>query len=359
MLPRYSLLRIIVIILPIAVGGAFTGIGSLNFYEVTVPAPPVKLPSYGFLPFGSSDFEPGDLVLEVYFVSPEEGFVDGVIDFTFRLKDPRGEQTFGFQIPYEIDVGGLKILGYSHDGEEAVIPGSSIENGPHVLSTRNDTSIIYDTFQVSPEYKEYRIIVEVRWKQIIAKRGFFSYEIVVPFERSQCNVVQEHLPDAMMMHHEGLPLSLKLALPSRSRIIEAIPPPDQEEIRWLELGGTLRQCRFIAFERIVDFGLISQLPEQYSFRTGFELSDEKERHERLLFDSGLFLGVGIQLIVAGIYEGTKYREERTRIDRTLAMNVGSSVFKQVSKERPSRTARVWPMKLLSELSERICSMQVP
>lgn len=315
MLARYSLLRVIIIVFPITVGTAFTGIGSLNFWEVTVPAPPVKLPSYGFLPFGSSDFEPSDLILEVYSISPKEGFLDVLIDFTFRLKDPTGEQTFGFQIPYEIDLGDLKIVGYSHDGEEAVILGSSTKNGLRVLSTRNETSIVYDTFQASPDYKEYRIIVEVRWKQIIAKRGFFSYEIVVPFERSQCNVVQEHLPDAVMMHHEGLPLSLKFALPSRSRIIEAIPPPDQEEIRWLKLGGTPRQCRFIAFERIVDFGLTSQLPEQYSFRTGFELSDEKERHERLLFDSGLFLGVGIQLIVAGIYEGTKYREERTRIDR--------------------------------------------
>ena len=35
----------------------------------------------------------------------------------------------------------------------------------------------------------------------------------------------------------------------------------------------------------------------------------RQRYDSLVFDSGLFLGVGVQFLIAGLYDAIKMREE--------------------------------------------------
>jgi hypothetical protein len=270
-----------------------------------------KLPAYGFLPFGSFDFTPTRLQISLHLLSLKDGFADGLIDLEYRLTGPTwGEQIFGFQIPHkiEIDERGYKMWGLYPDGSYTVIQISH-----EVIETRNDTSIIYFNFTAPPEIWDHRFMVEFRWKDIIDKIDFFSYEVECPFQISQDNnVVEEQLPGVSMMHHEGLTITYSIAMPPGSSIQSAIPPPDKEEIYWLSLQNETRQYRFITFSQNVHFGRLSQLPELNCFRVTLELTEEKDRYEKLLFNSGLFLGLGVSLILSGVYETIKYEKDRKK-----------------------------------------------
>jgi uncharacterized membrane protein len=41
----------------------------------------------------------------------------------------------------------------------------------------------------------------------------------------------------------------------------------------------------------------------------FELPGLRERYDRLVFDSGLFLGAGVQFLLAGVYDAVKMRDK--------------------------------------------------
>lgn len=47
-----------------------------------------------------------------------------------------------------------------------------------------------------------------------------------------------------------------------------------------------------------------------AFSVSFELPEKREVKERLIFDSGLYLGLGVSLILSGIYEALKIRAGR-------------------------------------------------
>lgn len=49
-------------------------------------------------------------------------------------------------------------------------------------------------------------------------------------------------------------------------------------------------------------------PLLQSFRVVFELPGLRERYDRLVFDLGLFLGVGVQFLLAGVYDAVKLRD---------------------------------------------------
>lgn len=315
MVSTRSLLGLIVILFPIVVGSVFTSIGALNFFEITQPRPLAKLPAYGFLPFASFDFTPTRLQISLHFLSPKDGFADGLIDLEYRLTGPTwGEQIFGFQIPHEIEV--INNTGYSMWGIFLSNESSTdIQISREVIETRNDTSIILLNFTAPPDIWVHRIIVTFRWRDIIDKRDFYSYEVVCPLQISQTNnVVEEQLPGVRiyMMGHEGLTITYSIAMPPGSSIQSAIPPPEKEEIYWLSLYNETKQYRFITFSQKVQFGRLSQLPELNCFRVTLELTEEKDRYEKLLFNSGLFLGLGVSLILSGVYEAIKYEKDRKK-----------------------------------------------
>ena len=90
------------------------------------------------------------------------------------------------------------------------------------------------------------------------------------------------------------------------------PPPDKEEIKWLSILGDTKQYRFVTFRQIIPFGRLAESPELDCYRVTMELTEEKERYEKLLFNSGLFLGLGVSLMLSGIYEAIKYEKDRKR-----------------------------------------------
>lgn len=63
----------------------------------------------------------------------------------------------------------------------------------------------------------------------------------------------------------------------------------------------------------------------------FEIPEKREVKERLIFDSGLYLGLGVSLILSGIYEALKIRAERRNNDRSkVSISVTSTIFHERS-----------------------------
>jgi hypothetical protein len=60
----------------------------------------------------------------------------------------------------------------------------------------------------------------------------------------------------------------------------------------------------------VNFGRTPGYPELPSFRVSYEVPELKANYDRLIFNSGLFLGIGIQFLLAGIFDAIKLRDKR-------------------------------------------------
>jgi len=67
--------------------------------------------------------------------------------------------------------------------------------------------------------------------------------------------------------------------------------------------------RSVVLEDQVGFGMPHGYPLLQSFRIEFELQSLREQYDRLVFNSGLFLGVGIQFLIAGVYDAIKLKEK--------------------------------------------------
>ena len=59
-----------------------------------------------------------------------------------------------------------------------------------------------------------------------------------------------------------------------------------------------------------------QWPTSDIVRVRFELMGESELQNRLLFESGLYLGLGIGLLISGLHEALKYVMETRRVTET-------------------------------------------
>lgn len=88
--------------------------------------------------------------------------------------------------------------------------------------------------------------------------------------------------------------------------MEPIPQPVGESIYWREWAPGHRS---LVMEDRVRFGMPHGYPLLQSFRVVFEVPGLRERHDRLVFDSGLFLGVRVQFLLAGVYDAVKMRNK--------------------------------------------------
>jgi len=305
-MPPRHLLRLIIVVFPIAVGAVLTGLGGFRFYEVTAPPPPAKLAPYGLVPFGSSSFHQMDIWMQNVYT--KESFVDTDIVLHFTLPGLQGEQVYGFQIPHGIELQRVELNALGNGGSVRVDP---TDYG--VISARHNTSIAYVKFIDLPEIESYDLYVSFRWRDVVARWGFSSYEIVVPLGSNVHNEVYEQFPSVKPPGSTGqvYRLILEIHLPAGVRVTEAVPPSYVEAIHSPPSGEEFIPRRYLGWDKYVGIkpGPTRSLQSE-SIRVAFELPEESELRGRLLFDSGLFIGVGIQFIITGVHEAIKYRAEK-------------------------------------------------
>jgi hypothetical protein len=279
---------------------AFTAVGVGDFLELSRGRPAAALPYYGVLPFASREFSAERVAFVVESVSLEGGYADCSFDVEVGVKG-EGEMTFGLQVPNRVELAFFKVHGVDEEKNDVYYTGdASVEWMPD----RGVSLISYSLKPVS-KYPIFMVMVSFRWYGVVERVSYTSYELLIPFSNSDSVALTAARPDAVTLG--GTPfVSLMLDLPFDSRITEAVPQPIGETIYWR--NETLGH-RSLVMEGYVPFGSPQGYSQLQSFRVGFEVPSLRQRYDRLMFDSGLFLGVGVQFLIAGLYDAIKLREK--------------------------------------------------
>jgi len=284
---------------PLAVGIVFTGLGIMYSMEVSQAHQAVALPYYGVLPFASREFEADDVTFEVTSISLEDGYSDCVL--TERVDvHVDGDLMFGVQVPRRVEGAFFKVVGLDDEKtREIYYAGDAAVE----WEQEGDVSIMWFEFKPESSHPSFSVEVQFRWLGAVSRVEYASYELSVPLSNSDSEAVLLVRPDARWLGGEPL-VSVRVDLPVDCRVVESIPPAVGESIYWREWAPGHRS---LILEDGVRFGMPSGYPLLQSFRVVFEVPGLRERYDRLVFDSGLFLGVGVQFLLAGVYDAVKMR----------------------------------------------------
>jgi hypothetical protein len=286
---------------PLVVGVVFTALGAMYSLEVSQVHQAVTLPYYGVLPFASREFEADEMTFDVTSISLDSGYVDCGLNMEVYVQG-EGEVMFGVQVPHRVEGAFFKVMGLDDDkSREIYYTGDAVIE----WMPEEDVSVMYYEFKPESKYPVFMVMVSFRWFGAVSRTGYTSYELATPFSNSDSEAALAVRPDAHWLGGEPL-VSLRVDLPIDFRVVESIPQPVGESIYWRESAAGHRS---LILEGSVRFGMPQGYPLLQSFRVVFEVPGLRERYDRLVFDSGLFLGVGVQFLLAGIYDAVKMREK--------------------------------------------------
>lgn len=294
------MLRMLMVVFPIGTGLFLTGLGTIKLNQATETPDPRPLSPYGILAFSSEECELE--VLSIYFVDVlvKENLIK-VSSFysAFIQSDSKSEETFGFQIPHDVELDSVSVEAFSETTNRMVNVEVLDED---VKTTGNNTSLIYIKFVCLPELKEYNINFDFIWRDMAVKQSFSTYDLIVPISMTDRNAFQKVLPEVHPI--ECHRLVFHLYLPTDCEIVESIPPPKKEFYKGMvnrDLEWSLEELGMGKEE------LLSEV-----IRVRLELREEMELRGRLSFYSGLYMGIGVGLVFSGIHEALKITMELKR-----------------------------------------------
>ena len=313
----------IAIIFPILTGSVLTGMGTMKLGEANLVSGERWSMPYGFLVFSSSELSVygTDLHLRLSSTGVEEKVVQAHLELNFDLTDQEllkstqgdVEMVIGFQLPfkrteyYEFEFG-------QRDGQ-LIIP---IEKDVVVVEDEvGVTSLFYVRFNpiAELEWQIYRLLIAFDWEGAIHQESYSVFTIALPvtlgLKPSAVNYPYERLPNVEKAYYaDSLGLSVGMELPWDFEVKQSYPSTDTVITEW---GG---DSLVISLEPdiIVEGKPISGKHLQI-IMVEFEVTSLLERRDRLLFDSGLYMGLGIGLLFSGIHESLKaFGEMRKRSD---------------------------------------------
>jgi hypothetical protein len=318
-----SFLKTLIIVLPIALGVGLTGLGVFRLVQASEKPVSRPLSPYGILAFCSEKCDSFDLSMNLFGFDLKGNSVRAFCIIRFGLSpsvvnDSSFEVVFGLQMPYQVEVQqdieqGKRVNVYAGNNELEVLETETL------FSQVNRTSIFYLKFVTEPENRDYHVTLTFDWKDLVNRQSFALYEMVVPFCSSMFNIAVQYFPDVYPLNYTALNLSIEL--PDDCEIRDTIPLPDKEELISMsnpEKPEVLEPHRYLSWQfppnRVLEGG--EQWPTSDIVRVRFELMGESELQNRLLFDSGLYLGLGIGLLISGLHEALKYVMETRKVTKT-------------------------------------------
>jgi len=308
-----SKLRLAVIIVPVILGSIVFAIG-FNMRQqttdvITSRAPPI----YGIMPFSSLNFDFDSLRSIFWILNVKNGTIKALHDFMVSLPAPlnedasSGEQIFGFQFPYRVTfiLPLTKAKGWS-ELESDSVPIEIIDKKVHI---EEETSIVYLKFTPLQGIKYYDFEFWFYCRDTILQETFSTYTLYIPIQETEKNVFVEYFTSLDWSVHHLDPVEFEhfletgVWLPQGSQVIDIYPPLTREVI----VSGE----RMFTWRTIYDYG-IEPHPQSglKVLRIKFEMREDVERHDRLLYESGLFIGIGISNLIAGCYGILRYLAEK-------------------------------------------------
>jgi len=308
--------RIVVILFPTVTGVLLTSFGTskLNAAYI-VPSEPEVNP-YGFLVFSTMNLAKGSTEAHFWIdqISLNERTAQVLVYCEFSVNSTStGEQVIGFQMPHFCDFQNLSIAGEIGDLEVSDVNTVHLEDADpkEPSSERTNTTLIYARFSSSQLIEKYRVHLEFTWEGLVRKKSFSNYMISIPLADSEGDTheeVSKRLPNASV-YYEEIRVKVMIQMPEECEYIGSIIPPVQG------LAQT-RQTRSSILWDITNPNVMATPETTYHFTMSFENTVESEQRDHLLFDSGLYMGLGVSLIFGGLYEaikiGTDIAKERRK-----------------------------------------------
>ncbi|MEM4246020.1 MAG: hypothetical protein QW390_01850 [Candidatus Bathyarchaeia archaeon] len=305
------LLRILVVVFPIIVGFVATVFGALLYSGAQMFRPEERPVPPGLLVFSSVEITSVNMSLSVIDLNFEEGRSDKtLIQLTFDLAAPlTREETIGFQFPYVVEK--FEASGFDFDVQKPEITKVTIPRSNGAWET--EVTMVYMKFGVKSEDVHYSINCFTTWSGLLSRTDYATYKFVVPIA---CGVdaardtIYRLLPNARIRYltqeasdHTLVMINaaadVKLVYPTPGKV-RALPGHNIQMLEWdFYSEGVSKLDAPGSAEAIVVY---------------FELGSASEQKNRLLFEAGIYMGLGVSLIFSGVHEALKYVEEARRKD---------------------------------------------
>jgi hypothetical protein len=220
----------------------------------------------------------------------------------------------GFQIPHFCDFKKLSITSESGDLEVSDVNTVHLEDADpkEPTSEKTNTTLVYARFSSSQLIEKYQVQFEFTWEGLIRKKSFSNYMISIPLADSEGDTheeVSKRLPNASA-YWEDVRVKIMIEMPEDCEYTGSVIPPVQS------LAQTLQTRSSIVWD-ITNPNVMVAPGTAYHFAMNFENNVEAELRDHLLFDSGLYMGLGVSLIFGGLYEaikiGTDIARERRKV----------------------------------------------
>lgn len=307
----FSALKSIVVVFPILTGALLTGMGILKLSESNlVPAGQWSTP-YGLLVFSSVQLESTALHVEIIMARAnlEKSLVPTQLELHFDLANPDGfknaqeEIVIGFQFPF-------KIADYQEfEIEQRDIHQPLIPTGKDVIIVEDEvgvTSLFYVQFKtLIGEWQRYHLLLVFDWEGPIRRESYSVFSIALPvtlgLEPLQIDYPYEQLPNMHYIYYaDNLDMSVGMDFPWDFEIKQSYPPTGTVIT---EFGS---DSLSIFWEpRISTAGKPVSGKHLQMIMVEFEVNRLSEMRDGLLFDSGLYMGLGVGLLFSGIHEALK------------------------------------------------------
>ena len=301
---RSNKLTSLVTIFPLVAGLVLTGIGiiDLNTASETPESKPNN--AYGVLAYSSYQLEPLNAGIILQDINLKEDVVNIKIDANLYLEAPKDspyEVTFGFQLPGLSDQPSFYINGVDKEAGKTFTEFVVLEE-KLVAYKAEGCSLIYVRFMAQPNFKYYQIVAVSNLRGLVSKRSFSTYDVSIPFSRTGSYLLTKSGPSVSTVNVEW---GCSMFVPSGTELKWAIPYPDSLEV-WMPTkeDGTpsesFNSYRWDAHVRGFD-------PNDVDVRSDIisvllDLGVDSRLQGRLFFDSGLYMGIGVSLLVGGLHE---------------------------------------------------------
>lgn len=309
--------RIAVILFPTVTGVMLTNFGASKLNEAYIVPSEPKVNPYGFVVFSTMNLSKGSTEAHFWIgqISLDERAAQGLVYCEFRVNPTStGEQVVGFQIPHFCDFKKLSVA--SENGSLEVSDVSTVHledaDSKEPTSEKTNTTLVYARFSSSQLIEKYQVQFEFNWEGLIRKKSFSNYMISIPLVDSEGDTHEEvfrRLPNASA-YWEDIRVKIMIQMPEECEYTGSITPPVQS------LAQTLQTRSSLVWD-ITNPNIMATPGTAYQFTMSFENTVESEQRDHLLFDSGLYIGLGVSLIFGGLFEaikiGTDIARERRKV----------------------------------------------
>jgi hypothetical protein len=174
-------------------------------------------------------------------------------------------------------------------------------------------SIVYTRFAALQGVVDYSGYMRFASRGFMSKQGFSTYNLVLSISKSRASAhetVFDSCPNACTYYGKDLTLLVAVTVPQGCEVRRTQPSPSGEHVFVPEEHVPGYSSTRLIWYNLPEFGSMEYVhPASESLTVSIENVSESELRNRLLFDSGLYMGLGVGLIFSGIYEVLKFAPE--------------------------------------------------